>query len=172
MTIELILRAYALHEDKKPILLYDMQQRRLFVYPYEPFKADLTPRSQASLTEQYEEALDHDQIVVFVRDNVGRRLVSYSGLASESFPLSQLFGFSPLRGTASGNTGPQSITSRPEKCARLWCEVRGARCRVRGAGCDGDLSSEAASGSLGVTQRTLSGASRRSIRRPRLGELE
>ena len=75
---ELILRAYALHEDKNPVLLYDIQQRRLYVYPYEPFKADLTPRSQASLTEQYEKALDHDQIVVFVRDNVGRRLVSYS----------------------------------------------------------------------------------------------
>ena len=75
---ELILRAYALHEDKKPVLLYDIQQRRLYVYPYEPFKADLTPRSQASLTDQYEKALDHDQIVVFVRENLERKLVSYS----------------------------------------------------------------------------------------------
>ena len=75
---ELILRAWGLHEDKKPVLLYDIQERRLYVYPYEPFKADLTPRSQTSLTDQYEKALDHDQIVVFVRDNVGRKLVSYS----------------------------------------------------------------------------------------------
>jgi hypothetical protein len=75
---ELILRAYALHEDKKPVLLYDLQERRLYVYPYEPFKADLTPRSQISLTDQYEKALDNNQIVVFVRDNVGRKLVSYS----------------------------------------------------------------------------------------------
>jgi hypothetical protein len=75
---ELILWAYARHEDQQPILLFDLQQRKLYVYPYEPFKAELTPRSQASLTDQYEQALDRDHIVVFVRDNVRRKLVSYS----------------------------------------------------------------------------------------------
>jgi hypothetical protein len=71
-------QVYAMHEDDKPILLFDLQEQRLYVYPYEPFKADLTPRSQTSLAEQYERAVERDQIVLFVRDNVARKLVSYS----------------------------------------------------------------------------------------------
>jgi hypothetical protein len=71
-------RVYAMHEDEKPVLLYDLQERRLYAYPYEPFKADLTPSSQASLAEQYERAIERDQIVLFVRDNVARKLASYS----------------------------------------------------------------------------------------------
>ena len=46
--------------------------------PYEDFKADLSPRNQASLTEQYEEAIASNRIVVFVRDNDQRKLVSYT----------------------------------------------------------------------------------------------
>jgi hypothetical protein len=71
-------QVYAMHEDHKPVLLFDLQEQRLYVYPYGPFKADLTPRSQTSLAEQYEQAIERDQIVLFVRDNVARKLVSYS----------------------------------------------------------------------------------------------
>jgi hypothetical protein len=42
------------------------------------FKAELSERSQRSLQEQYEEAIRQNQIVVFVRDNDKRRLVSFS----------------------------------------------------------------------------------------------
>jgi len=69
---------YAMHEADKPVLLFDLQEQRLYAYPYEPFKADLTPRSQTSLAEQYQQAAERDQIVLFVRDNVARKLVSYS----------------------------------------------------------------------------------------------
>jgi len=48
------------------------------VYPYEDFKKELSERSQASLTEQYEKAVRENKIVVFVRDNVQRRLTSFS----------------------------------------------------------------------------------------------
>jgi len=71
-------QVYARHEDDKPVLLFDLQEQRLYVYPYEPFKADLTLRSQTSLAEQYEQVVERDQIVLFVRDNVARKLVSYS----------------------------------------------------------------------------------------------
>jgi len=67
-----------MHEDDKPVLLYDVQEQRLYVYPYEPFKTDLAPSSQASLTEQYEQAVEGNCFVLFVRDNVARKLVSYS----------------------------------------------------------------------------------------------
>lgn len=73
-----ILMVYHRFEDKKPVMLFDIQEQRIYAYPYEDFKKDLSEKSQASLTEQYEKALRNNQIVVFVRDNGQRRLVSFS----------------------------------------------------------------------------------------------
>ncbi len=55
-----------------------MQENRLYVYPYLEFKNDLSERSQRSLQEQYEQAMIDEKIVVFVRDNDAKKLVSYS----------------------------------------------------------------------------------------------
>ena len=46
--------------------------------PYKDFKEEMNPGNQASLQDQYERAMATSKIVVFVRDNVNRRLVSYS----------------------------------------------------------------------------------------------
>jgi hypothetical protein len=73
-----ILKAYKQVEDKKPIMLFDIQEQRIYVYLYEAFKSELNERSQASLQEQYEKAGRENKIVVFVRDNVQRRLTSFS----------------------------------------------------------------------------------------------
>jgi hypothetical protein len=74
----LILWAYGRHERHRPIVLFDIQEQRVYVYPYKEFKEDLSPRSQASLQEQYEEAITMNEFVLFVRDKEERRLVSYS----------------------------------------------------------------------------------------------
>jgi hypothetical protein len=66
------------YREKKPVLLFDMQENRLYVYPYLEFKNDLSERSQRLLQDQYERAMMDDKIVVFVRDNDARKLVSYS----------------------------------------------------------------------------------------------
>jgi len=75
---DMILRAYKLHEEHKPVVLFDIQEQRIYVYPYKEFKEELNPGNQASLQDQYERAMATSKIVVFVRDNVNRRLVSYS----------------------------------------------------------------------------------------------
>ena len=72
-----ILALYLTFADKKPVMLLDMQQQRVSALPYEGFKAELSQRSQALLTWQYAEALKGKKIVVFVRDNEQKRLVSY-----------------------------------------------------------------------------------------------
>jgi hypothetical protein len=54
------------------------EHRGIYAYPYDSFKSELTTRGQASLTKQYEEALRDGKIVVFVRDDDERKLVSYS----------------------------------------------------------------------------------------------
>jgi len=75
---DMILAAYAECAEKKPIILLDVQEGRIYAYPYEGFKADLNLRNQASLTNQYEQAIASDGIVVFVRDNDGQKLVSFT----------------------------------------------------------------------------------------------
>ena len=73
-----ILGIYAQYREKKPVMLFDMQEQRIYVYPYLEFKNDLSERSQCLLQDQYEQAMTDDKIVVFVRDNDAKKLVSYS----------------------------------------------------------------------------------------------
>ena len=73
-----ILTIYEAYRDKKPVMLFDMQEHRIYVYPYLEFKNDLSERSQRLLQDQYEQAMADDKIVVFVRDNDAKKLVSYS----------------------------------------------------------------------------------------------
>ena len=69
--------AYRLHEDKRPVMLLDIQEQRIYAYGYEGFKSELSAKSQVMLAEQYEQAQKSGIMVVFVRDNDNRRLASY-----------------------------------------------------------------------------------------------
>ena len=73
-----ILTIYEQYREKKPVMLFDMQEQRIYVYPYLDFKHDLSERSQRLLQDQYEQAIADDIIVVFVRDNDAKKLVSYT----------------------------------------------------------------------------------------------
>ena len=59
------------------VVLYDIQEERVYLYPYEDFKNDMSPKSQVSLAEQYELAGKLGKLVLFVRDNEAEKLVSY-----------------------------------------------------------------------------------------------
>jgi hypothetical protein len=59
-------------------MLLDIQEQKIYAYPYSEFKSDLTKRSQVQLEEQYEKAILNNKMVIFVRDNEKRKLVSYS----------------------------------------------------------------------------------------------
>ncbi len=73
-----ILKLYTVFADKKPVMLFDVQEQRIYAYPYKEYKAEMNERSQALLEEQYHEAVANDQMVVFVRDNEEEKLVSYT----------------------------------------------------------------------------------------------
>ena len=72
-----IVAGYKQFEDKRPVVLYDIQAKRAYLCPYEDFKNDMSPKSQASLAEQYELARTLGKMVMFVRDNEAEKLVSY-----------------------------------------------------------------------------------------------
>lgn len=69
---------YMMCESKKPIILYDIQEDKIYAYPYKEFKAELSKKSQASLERDYKSASTTGRMVVFVRDNRERKLVSYT----------------------------------------------------------------------------------------------
>jgi len=73
-----ILGLYKRFEDKKPVMLLDIQEQKIYAYPYNDFKSELSKRSQIQLEEQYEAAILDKEMVVFVRDTEKKELVSYS----------------------------------------------------------------------------------------------
>jgi hypothetical protein len=72
-----VVELYLQFQSNRPVMLFDVHERKIYAYPYAAFKAGLSRRSQALLKRQYEEAASQDKIVVFVRDNEKRKLVSY-----------------------------------------------------------------------------------------------
>jgi hypothetical protein len=75
---ETILRMYRPFEEQRPIVLFDIQEQRIYLYSYKEFKEELKPKDQDSLQDQHQRAFSTHKIIVFVRDNVEQRLVSYS----------------------------------------------------------------------------------------------
>ena len=73
-----IRRAYRLHEQHRPVMLFHIQEDRIYAHPYVGYKETLSEKSQAMLEKQYEEAQKENKIVVFVRDEATRRLASFS----------------------------------------------------------------------------------------------
>jgi hypothetical protein len=68
---------YITYGSKKPIILYDIREQKIYAYPYKEFKAEMSKKSQASLEHDYKSASVLGSMVVFVRDNIERKLVSY-----------------------------------------------------------------------------------------------
>ena len=73
-----ILERYKQFEDKKPIMLLDIQEKKIYVYPHKEFIMDLNEKSHKIMMEQYQRAISNNQMVVFIRDNKKRKLVSFS----------------------------------------------------------------------------------------------
>jgi hypothetical protein len=73
-----IYRAYSDFADKKPVILLHLKEAKVYSYPFSDFKATLSSRSQKSLDREYKAALKNDDIVIFVRDDDNRKLVSVS----------------------------------------------------------------------------------------------
>ena len=68
---------YMVYGSKKPIMLYDIHEKKIYAYPYKEFKAELSEKSQVSLEIDYKSTSVRGGMIVFVRDDIERKLVSY-----------------------------------------------------------------------------------------------
>ena len=73
-----VLHLYEQFAKEQPVMLFDIQERRIYAYPHGPFAADLSEKSQRSLARQYRAASKENKMVLFIRDNVKRKLKSYT----------------------------------------------------------------------------------------------
>ncbi len=69
---------YKKFAKKKPVMLLELPELLIYAYPYWEFKDSLTPKSQKMLEKEYKEALAHKQFVIFVKDNLRQKLISFS----------------------------------------------------------------------------------------------
>lgn len=60
-----ILRLYKKFDDKKPIMLIDVQEKRVYAFPYPELKSSMNERSQAMLEKEYENALLNNKVCCF-----------------------------------------------------------------------------------------------------------
>ena len=68
---------YMAYGSKNPIMLYDIHENKIYAYPYKEFKAELSESSQASLEIDYKSTSISGGMIVFVRDNIKQKMVSY-----------------------------------------------------------------------------------------------
>ena len=73
-----ILMFYRKFAKKKPIMLLELPSQEIYAYPYLDFKNTLSDRSQKMLEKEYAEAIAHNKIVVFVKDNDREKMISFS----------------------------------------------------------------------------------------------
>ena len=80
---EQIVAGYKQFEDKRPVMLYDIQEKRIYLYPYEDFKNDMSSKIPGFAGRTIRIAGQLGKMVVFVRDNEARRLVSIQWTTSD-----------------------------------------------------------------------------------------
>jgi hypothetical protein len=58
-------------------MLFDIDEGRIYAYPFDEFMKDIGERDADWLQLRRERVLSGEEMLVFVRDNVKRKLVSY-----------------------------------------------------------------------------------------------
>jgi hypothetical protein len=73
-----IIMLYNTFADIQPIMLYDIQDQKIYAYPHEDYISSLSKKSKAILEKQYTDAIQNNQVIVLIKDNEKRVLKSYT----------------------------------------------------------------------------------------------
>jgi hypothetical protein len=71
-----LVRVFTTFESKLPILLFDIQEQRIYAHPYQDFVEEMAVKDRPVIARSYEKVIAGKSILVFVRDNEKRKLVS------------------------------------------------------------------------------------------------
>jgi len=71
-----IYAAYKEWEHKNPIIEYQVCENKIWAYPYQEYKKLLSEKDKTFLIEKYKDAVNEHKVIVFIRDNEKKRLVS------------------------------------------------------------------------------------------------
>jgi len=69
---------YNLSDRKDLIMVYNMQEDRIYSYVYKDFYKGLHQRSKGIVAVQYEEARKAGEIVLFIQDDVRKKFKSFT----------------------------------------------------------------------------------------------
>jgi len=72
-----IIMAYQAHEDKKPIMEYQIPNHKIYAYPAIEYINDLSLRSREDARKTYQQACLENKIMIFIRDMDNKVLKSY-----------------------------------------------------------------------------------------------
>jgi hypothetical protein len=68
---------YDTFRNKKPILEYEVDGKKIFSYPAIDYINDLTERTRNRTEKQYEDACNNNQFLLFIKDKRNKKLRSY-----------------------------------------------------------------------------------------------
>ena len=72
-----IIKIYAMFENKKPIIEYDVSENKIYSYPASEYINNLTERTRRNTLNKYYIACDNSQFMLFIRDVKNNKLRSY-----------------------------------------------------------------------------------------------
>ena len=68
---------YNSFRDKKPILEYEVDGKKIFSYPANDYINTLTERTRNRTKKQYKDACNNNQFLLFIKDKSNNKLRSY-----------------------------------------------------------------------------------------------
>ena len=68
---------YGAFRDKKPIVEYEVDSKKIYTYPAKEYIDTLTTRTRNTTETQYEDACNNNQLILFIKDKRNKKLRSY-----------------------------------------------------------------------------------------------
>ena len=69
---------YNMSNREDLIMVYEMKENKIYSYIYKEYLSSLNPRSKEMLEEQYKEAKTSGRIVLFIKDELRRKMKSFT----------------------------------------------------------------------------------------------
>ena len=69
---------YNLSDREDLVMFYSMRKKQIYSYIYSEFYESLSPNSQQILAQQFKEAKTENKIVLFIEDELRRKLKSFT----------------------------------------------------------------------------------------------